>query len=433
MFMRAKFCAIASLIVTASLLDAQAQPAQLTEGSGWRRGVLTDLTGAFEAATKQRGLVVVCFSSDPVTDNSAVAQVFGANEIRDWTKQEKVVPVLVEFAKARTPGVQEARARFVELTRQYQVAGSLTWLFLDASGKETGRFGPEDFLTADTRGDMADQCDPRVWLKQATSILKNGRPTALPDPVKEPTWYARFGGQGWTGKRTIIGEEGAMNYTLHVPKSIVKGRKYPLIVWLHGGVRSDGNEISDADAVHLGAVASAPGKTAFLLVPSAIAGQSWKSAPAGAGSPLPSPSMMLIAKLLDTLPQSYDIDVGRVIVMGESGGANGSWALLQYYPDRFAGAVINSGGGEPAKVDRLVKQRIWIIHGEKDQIIPVGKDEEMFKAVMQIRSGELRVLTEDDWVKTADTADTIRFWKHTQSGHVPAFDYAAGLDWVMPK
>jgi hypothetical protein len=53
--------------------------------------VFTDLSGAFDTATRQGGFVVAGFSSDPVADNSAMAQVFGAMEFRDWAKQQKAV------------------------------------------------------------------------------------------------------------------------------------------------------------------------------------------------------------------------------------------------------------------------------------------------------------------------------------------------------
>ena len=95
--------------------------------------------------------------------------------------------------------------------------------------------------------------------------------------------------------------------------------------------------------------------------------------------------------------------------------------------------MINSGGADPARTSGLDKQRIWIIHGEKDEIVPVHRSEEIFEALMKSREQEPRVQTEGDWVKAADDADTIRFWKHSKSGHVPSFDYQTALDWVLHR
>ena len=95
--------------------------------------------------------------------------------------------------------------------------------------------------------------------------------------------------------------------------------------------------------------------------------------------------------------------------------------------------MINSGSADPARTSGLDKQRIWVVHGEKDQIIPVQRSEEIFEALIKSRGQEPRVRTEGNWVKAADDADTIRFWKHSQSGHVPSFDYQTALDWVLHK
>jgi poly(3-hydroxybutyrate) depolymerase len=407
------------------------------EPAGWRQGVLADLSTALGAAAKQGGLVLVCFSSDPVADDSVAAQVFGAPEVREWANTRKLTLAIIEFARAKDPAVAEARSRFVELTREYKIADSPTWLFLDAKGKEIGRLDQDDVLPADSRGDLAQTFNPEIWLKQAAATLKGARPAALPEPVKEPTWYARFGGQGWTGKRTVTGEEGAMNYTLFVPSILAKGQKYPLVIWLHGGGRSDGNQFAAADAVHLSVAASRSGKPSLVLIPSAIAGQNWMSSPAimvtrpDQMPTEPTPSMRLIAKLIDDLIKNHPIDPGKVVVLGESGGAYGSWALLQQYPDRFAGAVVNGGGGNPAKVAGLAKKRIWVVHGEQDKIVNIQYGQAMFEALLKLRGEESRVVTEGDWVKAANADDTVRFWKHTKAGHVPPFDYGAALDWVL--
>jgi predicted peptidase len=225
-----------------------------------------------------------------------------------------------------------------------------------------------------------------------------------------------------------------MNYTLFTPANLLSGKKYPLLIWLHGGGSSSGDEIADEDAVSLSASASEVGNEKFLLIPSAPIRQAWggpRLSGASRATRESSPAMKFIVRLVDTLPNTCNIDRRRVIVMGESGGAFGSWLLLQSFPERFLGGIINSGGGDATKVDTLVKQRIWIFHGEKDEIVPIARDQEMFAALMRSRGQQPLVVTEGDWVKASDDADMIRFWKHTQSGHVPAVDYKAAIDWVL--
>ena len=324
-----------------------------------------------------------------------------------------------------------------ELTRQFKIAGWRTWVALDATGRELGRFSKEDVFRSDNEGNAINRPDPDVWLHQAERAIKGEplQPLEKPASPKE-TWYARFGGKGWTGKRTVSGAEGAMNYTLFTPANLLSGKKYPLLIWLHGGGSSSGDEIADEDAVSLSASASEVGNEKFLLIPSAPVRQAWRGprvSGASSATGESSPAMKFIVRLVDTLPNTCNIDRRRVIVMGESGGAFGSWLLLQSFPERFLGGIINSGGGDATKVDTLVKQRIWIFHGEKDEIVPIARDQEMFEALMRSRGQQPHVVTEGDWVKASDDADMIRFWKHTQSGHVPAVDYKAAINWVLSE
>jgi predicted esterase len=437
--MKANLLSVSLLIHVALTLQAQPQTNAAAAGqAAWRQGVFTDLPAALGNAAKQQGRVAVAFSTDPLDDHSLIAQVYGAKEVRDWAYSNNITLALIEFPNAETSGFAAAKADFVEVTRQNKVAGSRTWLFFNANGKPIGRLCKEDVVRANENGVFTNKCEPDQWLRQAEIALQGHRPAPLPQPANaQAGWYARFGGKGWTGRRTIKGDEGAMNYTLFVPQGLVEEKKYPLVIWLHGGGRFDGNEIADDDAVHLSVAASRADAPAFVLIPSAIGGQNWTGAP-GVGSSSeqitePSPTMKLIARLIQTLPRSYAIDTNKVIVMGESGGAFGCWGLLQFYPDRFCGAVINSGGADPAKTSGLGKQRIWIIHGAKDEIVPVYRSEEMFEAVTKFRGQEPLVRPDGDWIKAADAADTIRFWKHSQCGHVPSFDYEAALDWVLHR
>lgn len=435
--MKAIIVALLLLLPASSLLRAQTTAPPVTEpvATGWRKGLLTDIPAAFDIAKKQRGGVLVCFSGDFLADTSFAAQVFQSKKIGEWAAEKKLTLALIEYPRPGAPDPEEAKARFYELTRQFKIAGWRTWVVLDATGRELGRFSKEDVFRSDNDGNVVNRGDLDIWLQQAERAI-NGQPPQLLEKPASPkeTWYARFGGKGWTGKRTVSGAEGAMNYTLFTPANLLSGKKYPLLIWLHGGGSSSGDEIADADAVGLSASASDVGSEKFLLVPSAPVRQVWRGprlSGASSATGESSPAVKFIVRLVDSLPNTCNIDRSRVIVMGESGGAFGSWLLLQSFPDRFLGGIINSGGGDATKVDALLKKRIWIFHGEKDEIVPIARDQEMFEALMRSRGQRPHVVTEGDWVKASDNADTIRFWKHTQSGHVPAVDYKAAINWVL--
>lgn len=435
--MKTPIVALLLLCSASSLLHAQTKAPPATEQvpTGWRKGLLTDIRAAFDVAKKRQGGVLVCFSGDFLADTSFAAQVFQSKKIRDWATEKKLTLALIEFPRPGAADPEKGKARFYELTRQFKIAGWRTWVALDTTGGELGRFSKEDVFRSDNDGNVVNHGDLDIWLRQAERAM-HGQP---PQPLEKPespkeTWYARFGGKGWTGKRTVSGAEGAMNYTFFTPTNLLSGKKYPLLIWLHGGGSSSGDEIADADAVSLSASASDVGNEKFLLIPSAPVRQVWRGPRLSGASSVTgesSPAMKFIVRLVDTLPDTCNIDRKRVIVMGESGGAFGSWLLLQSFPERFWGGIINSGGGDATKVDTLLKKRLWIFHGEKDQIVPIARDQEMFEALMKSRGQQPHVVTEGDWVKSSDDADTTRFWKHSQSGHVPAVDYRAAINWVL--
>src|SRR6476661_3075220 len=96
------------IITSFTALVALCVPAYVfgLETGGWREGVQRDIPAALDAAMQQGGRVLVCFSSDPVADDSAVAQLLAAREIRDWANDQKVTLTLIEFARANAPDVQ---------------------------------------------------------------------------------------------------------------------------------------------------------------------------------------------------------------------------------------------------------------------------------------------------------------------------------------
>ena len=66
------------------------------------------------------------------------------------------------------------------------------------------------------------------------------------------------------------------------------------------------------------------------------------------------------------------IDTTRVYLTGLSMGAYGAWELAIAAPARFAALAVVSGGGNPVEICRLKDTPVWIAHGAKDDIIPVG-------------------------------------------------------------
>lgn len=193
------------------------------------------------------------------------------------------------------------------------------------------------------------------------------------------------------------GSDFSLPYRIHVPTNLEPGRKYPLVVYLHGA-GDNGND----NVRHLGlAVAelirlSQAGEPAFILAPQAPWGQNWVKVP---GPPflnfnlasLPeSPAIQATRALIQTLPQRYAVDPDRLYLMGFSAGAAGCWDLLARQPTHpFAASTMLSGAYDPSLAKSLARTPLWFFHGERDEVSPYTTTLDTVKA-LQAQSGTPR-------------------------------------------
>ena len=83
----------------------------------------------------------------------------------------------------------------------------------------------------------------------------------------------------------------------------------------------------------------------------------------------------LSSRYLLSLPEGYS-PTGKtrpLVLVVPGSGERGSTAQ----PNRFAALVVISGGGNPVEVCRLKHVPVWIVHGRKDDVIPVSWAEEL--------------------------------------------------------
>jgi Phospholipase/Carboxylesterase len=81
--------------------------------------------------------------------------------------------------------------------------------------------------------------------------------------------------------------------------------------------------------------------------------------------------------LLAILP----VDKDRVYVQGHSLGGMATWEWATDNPERFAAIAPRSGIGEPYRAIRLRNIPSWVIHGEKDNVVPSGFADQMVTAL----------------------------------------------------
>jgi predicted peptidase len=158
-------------------------------------------------------------------------------------------------------------------------------------------------------------------------------------------------------------------YLIYLPEGYGQeaGRKYPLVLFLHGAGERGGDVTKVA--MHGPPKLVAAGKQfGFVLVsPQCPAGQWWR--------------VDDLEVLLDDVEQRYAIDRSRVYLTGLSMGGCATWDWVLRDPHRFAAAVPVCGWSnpvEPAYVD--CRTPVWAFHGDADSVIPVEGSRRMVEA-----------------------------------------------------
>jgi predicted peptidase len=191
----------------------------------------------------------------------------------------------------------------------------------------------------------------------------------------------------------------SLRYLLYLPEGYAAaGRPWPLVLFLHGS----GERGADLTAVtHQGLPKLTGGKSlpVILVAPQAPAGEIW--------------SADALKALLDDLQSKLKVDPDRVYLTGLSMGAFGAWDLAIANPDRFAALLVISGGGNPVEVCRLKSVPVWIVHGRKDDVIPVSWAEELGKRLERC-NGNVKVTIypdagHDAWSRTYEDPAVIEW------------------------
>lgn len=180
----------------------------------------------------------------------------------------------------------------------------------------------------------------------------------------------------------------AMPYRMLAPEKITEGKKYPLVLFLHGaGERGDDNE----SQLSVGAnIFSNPVNReefeAFVVFPQCNE-RTWtgkidqRAFMPGAAIPEESPTERSLMNLLDTIVTKNPVDTDRIYLIGVSMGAIAAYDLACRYPERFAAVVPICGAVNPDRLKDAQNVKFYIFHGEKDDEIPVISSRTAYRAL----------------------------------------------------
>jgi predicted peptidase len=185
---------------------------------------------------------------------------------------------------------------------------------------------------------------------------------------------------GFTG-RVYKNRDQSMPYRLFVPPGYDKLKKYPLVLWLHGGGSAGNDNIGQISldnrlGTHFWTRKENQDKhPAFVLAPQAPGG--WDS---NTSTDL-SDELKLVVEILDVVRKEYNIDPDRLYVAGQSNGGIGAFGLITKKPGLFAAAIPLCGAGNPGIAVRAAKTAVWAFHGEKDDVIASEHSRNMITAL----------------------------------------------------
>lgn len=190
-----------------------------------------------------------------------------------------------------------------------------------------------------------------------------------------------------------------LRFRLHVPESLQKDKKYPMVVWLHGAGECGDDNLDQLSHLHhiLPYLVGPKKRDFFLLVPQCPhAHVSWEAPevclttvrPDGrvechvSNDPVElgnAPISFTIA-MTEAVLKEFPVDPNRVTLAGLSTGGDGTWRMLERRPDLFAAAVpLVSWRAMQEKSLRekplLKKIPIWAIYSSDDNAIDFARKE----------------------------------------------------------
>lgn len=157
-------------------------------------------------------------------------------------------------------------------------------------------------------------------------------------------------------------------FLLFLPEGFANdGRKWPLIVFLHGS----GERGTDLEKVKIhGPPMMVEKKKDFPFIvvsPQAEAGRNFEGD--------------ALIPLLNELVRKLPVDKDRIYLTGLSMGGFATWGWAVQEPGRFAAIAPIAAGWSTEDACKVKGIPIWAFHGAKDGVVPLGPHQQMIDAV----------------------------------------------------
>lgn len=182
-----------------------------------------------------------------------------------------------------------------------------------------------------------------------------------------------------------------LNYRLLTPPEDARGKKFPLVLFLHGaGERGSDNE---KQLIHGSQMFLNPTNRenfpAFVLFPQCPEKRYW----AFPGRPSSftdmnaektiTPILLAVKELVDSYLENPMVDASRVYIMGLSMGGMATYDLVSRYPEMFAAAIPICGAADTQRLVNAKGVKWRIYHGDADPVVPVEASRAAYRALKE--------------------------------------------------
>lgn len=175
---------------------------------------------------------------------------------------------------------------------------------------------------------------------------------------------------------------GTFRCGVFVPPDYDPGKKYPLIIFLHG--YSD-TTTWDMGWYHDPVLSADP---CIVITPKCPVTE--KKGWGGSWDSKPSPMMAKAFEMIDLVGQALNLDSSRFYICGSSMGGFGTFAAIRQHPDLFAAAYVECANGDTGMAAILTKIPLWMFHGSEDPVVPVKGARDMYEAVRHAGGNQIR-------------------------------------------
>jgi len=190
-----------------------------------------------------------------------------------------------------------------------------------------------------------------------------------------------------------------LNYVIRYPEGFEEGKKYPVIMLLHGA-GGRGNDINVLLENPFFTITEKHENFPFISVAPLCSANTWFDL------------FEHLKKLVCKIALSDFTDKEHIYLMGAGMGGYGTWQLAMSMPEFFAAIAPICGGGMYWNASRLINVPVWAFHGANDDVVYPEESKKMVDAVNRCGGkARLTIYPENDHNAWSDTYSNMEVFE----------------------